>query len=82
MAWSPLSRDSLFEAVADSHVIYSVLLVTVAILCYFSNVRYRTPLVEIPGPFVASLSRVWKVLKILGARQELVMIDLHKKHGE
>ena len=51
-------------------------------LLYCLNVRYNTPLRRIPGPFIGSLTRLWKVWTILTARQEVVMMDLHKKFGE
>ena len=51
------------------------------ILLYALSVRYFTPLRKIPGPFLGSLTRLWKVKSILYSRQELVYIDLHKKYG-
>lgn len=50
-------------------------------LLYCTNVRYNTSLRRIPGPFLASLTRLWKVWTILTTRQEVVMMELHKRHG-
>ena len=67
---------------ASSFVKANWFLVIVGIvLVYCIHVRYNTPLRTIPGPFLASLTRLWKVSTILTTRQELVMMDLHKKHG-
>ncbi|KEF55246.1 uncharacterized protein A1O9_08900 [Exophiala aquamarina CBS 119918] len=51
------------------------------IVLYLIHVRYNTPLRRVPGPFLASLTRLWKVKTIFTARQELVLLDLHRKHG-
>lgn len=58
-----------------------VLTVQISLVLYFIHVRYNTSLRTVPGPFLASLTRLWKVKTILGARQELVLLDLHRKHG-
>ena len=53
----------------------------VAFILYLLNVRYNTPLRQIPGPYLASFTRLWKVSTILTTRQEVVMMQLHKRHG-
>jgi hypothetical protein len=60
---------------------YPFLTIVAIFLLYCINVRYNTPLRCIPGPFLASLTRLWKVSTILNTRQELVIMELHKKHG-
>ncbi len=49
---------------------------------YIAYVRYSTPLRKIPGPFFGSLTRLWKVTTILTERQEVKMMDLHRKYGK
>ena len=43
--------------------------------------RYFHPLCSIPGPFLASISRAWIVLKTMTGDMEHTQRALHKKHG-
>ncbi|KUJ24373.1 cytochrome P450 [Mollisia scopiformis] len=43
--------------------------------------REATPLRKIPGPFLASITRLWIVQKQRSFQRPLVDIDLHKKYG-
>lgn len=43
--------------------------------------RYWSDLSDIPGPFWASITRLWHVWVILEGRQNLRLKDLHEKHG-
>lgn len=60
----------------------STVLIPVLILCYLSYVRCATPLRRVPGPFLASFSRLWKLQKTLRGDFERTNIDLHRKYGE
>ena len=60
---------------------YWVLIVLASVVIYGFLTRYGTPLRKVPGPFWGSITRLWRVSMILRQRQELVMIDLHKKYG-
>lgn len=44
--------------------------------------RYFSPLSDLPGPFFASLSRLWYVKHILTGDHDIQLVDLHEKHGE
>ncbi len=59
-----------------------VSLLPVAILCYLIYVRYATPLRSVPGPFLASFTRLWKLQKTLRGDFERTNIDLHNRYGE
>ncbi|KAK0747383.1 hypothetical protein B0T21DRAFT_417848, partial [Apiosordaria backusii] len=39
------------------------------------------PISDIPGPFTASFTRIWHILRILNGDQKLELIRLHDKHG-
>lgn len=52
------------------------------LIVHILHVRYNTPLRRVPGPFLASLTRLWKVWTIFTTRQELNLYDLHQKYGE
>ncbi|KAI0110530.1 cytochrome P450 [Hypoxylon sp. NC0597] len=43
--------------------------------------RYASPLREYPGPFLASCSRLWKVISTASERTHLDHIELHRKYG-
>ncbi|KAK4224636.1 cytochrome P450 [Podospora fimiseda] len=43
--------------------------------------RYASPLRHYPGPFLASFSRLWKVLSVASGNTHLQHIALHKKYG-
>ncbi|EXJ59424.1 uncharacterized protein A1O5_12305 [Cladophialophora psammophila CBS 110553] len=66
-------------AILSANILLSAFLV---FLCYLLHVRYNTALRAVPGPLLASFTRLWKVKTILTARQELVLLELHRKHGK
>lgn len=43
--------------------------------------RYSSPLRSFPGPFLASITRIWKVLSVARGRTHLHHIALHQKYG-
>ncbi|KLU89170.1 hypothetical protein MAPG_08144 [Magnaporthiopsis poae ATCC 64411] len=43
--------------------------------------RYATPLRRLPGPFLASFSRLWKFRSTYSMRTHLDHIELHQKYG-
>jgi len=43
--------------------------------------RYFSPLYKYPGPFLASISRAWKVISTARGHTEHDFIDLHRKYG-
>ncbi|ETS83421.1 hypothetical protein PFICI_05297 [Pestalotiopsis fici W106-1] len=47
-------------------------------------VLYRiffSPIRHIPGPFLAKFTRLWHIHAILAGKQNLRLLELHKKHG-
>lgn len=43
--------------------------------------RYWTSISDIPGPFLASLTRLWHIASIARGKQNLDSIELHNKLG-
>ena len=43
--------------------------------------RYVTPIRDVPGPFFASFSDLWKLWQIPTGHLELATLALHKEHG-
>lgn len=56
-------------------------LLLVVLLTILFRRRYLSPLRDIPGPFVASFTRLWHMRRILKGDQNLELIRLHEKHG-
>lgn len=44
--------------------------------------RYLSPISDIPGPFLASFSRLWLIKSILRGRSARELSELHEKHGQ
>lgn len=43
--------------------------------------KYWTPIRDIPGPFLASFSKLWQVYHLWKGHIEEELIQLHKEHG-
>ena len=80
--------DSLGRSVVEnvalgslaSGAMKSIVLAFLALM-YMLYVRYATPLRKIPGPFLASITKLWVVQQTRGLNRHLVDIDLRKKYG-
>ncbi|PMD38159.1 cytochrome P450 [Hyaloscypha variabilis F] len=57
------------------------ILVAVLALLYVLYTRYATPLCKIPGPFLASITKLWVVQQTRSFNRHNVDIELHKKYG-
>jgi hypothetical protein len=44
--------------------------------------RYASPISDIPGPFLASFSRLWLIQALRRGRAPRELADLHEKYGE
>lgn len=88
---------TLNEATASSSLILSVvwqagrvlfgnwlLVLATLIAFYILNLlrrRYASPLRHIPGPFLASMTRAWKVKELWAGHMETTQRELHRKYG-
>ena len=67
---------------------YSELLLAVTalpafgLICYAFYLRYQPCVRDIPGPFLASFTDLWRTLKVHGGRFELSNQALHAKYGD
>jgi glucan phosphoethanolaminetransferase (alkaline phosphatase superfamily) len=64
--------------VISSHLILVLLALFVARFFYK---RYATSLRKVPGPFVASFTRLWKLWQLYKGDTHLTNIELHRKYG-
>lgn len=55
--------------------------VTFGLLLYLVWQIYGTPIRRIPGPFLASMTRLWHVWYILRGDQNAELVRLHDAHG-
>lgn len=44
--------------------------------------RYLSPISDIPGPFLASFSRLWLIKCLLRGKGAIELASLHEKYGE
>lgn len=44
--------------------------------------RYLSPISDIPGPFLASFSRLWLIQSLLRGKSATELSELHEKHGK
>lgn len=50
-------------------------------ILYFIYTREAAPLRKIPGPFLASITKLWVVNKQRGFKRPLVDMELHRTYG-
>ncbi|KAJ2989667.1 hypothetical protein NUW58_g3357 [Xylaria curta] len=60
---------------------YWAILLPVFFVSRLAYRRYASPLRSIPGPFLASCSRAWKIKSTMSENTHWEHIDLHKKYG-
>ncbi|KAG6366701.1 hypothetical protein INS49_000880 [Diaporthe citri] len=58
----------------------AVLIATVIVLTVIRR-RFFSPISSIPGPFLASITRLWHLRQIASGKQNLKLIEQHDKHG-
>ncbi|KAJ2986631.1 hypothetical protein NUW58_g4933 [Xylaria curta] len=68
----------LYDLFSWQGLIFEFLIFTFTVLV---SRRYFSPLRDIPGPFLASFTRLWHVATIAGGKQSIKMLELHRKHG-
>ncbi len=73
-------RSPLLPQLDLSHNVLPILTITLSFLCIISNYSI-TPLKQIPGPFLASISSLWLVKITRQRRRHLHDIALHRKYG-
>lgn len=58
----------------------SVLIATIIVLTVIHR-RFFSPISSIPGPFLASITRLWHLRQVASGKQNLKLIEQHEKHG-
>ena len=57
-----------------------LLIVALLTLCVYR--RYLSPISDVPGPALASVTRLWHIRNIIKGDQNLELIRLHDQHGK
>lgn len=65
---------------ANSLAVVATVTFTVC-LGYVVYMRFFHPLAKYPGPFIASLTNLWKAYTMFQGQMEYVIKDLHDRHG-
>jgi cytochrome P450 len=60
---------------------YWYLVIPTLLIVRFLVQRYNSPLRVYPGPFLASGTRLWKLLSVASGKTERSRINLHRKYG-
>ncbi|KXX79735.1 Pisatin demethylase [Madurella mycetomatis] len=58
-----------------------LLVLTISLVVRALYKRYASPLRKYPGPFLASVTRLWKVRSVASGRTHLEHIALHRRYG-
>jgi len=61
---------------------YWALGAVVAIVAWLIRNRYYNGLHEYPGPFLASLTDLWRLFEVWGRKSEVTHRQLHAKYGD
>ncbi len=74
-----IAKSRLYQ---DFHDVCYYLLPLVIVIFYVVYFRFLSPLAKIPGPFSASLSRLWILRHSWKGDMHRIMVGLHKQHGK
>ncbi|KAK3331258.1 benzoate 4-monooxygenase cytochrome P450 [Apodospora peruviana] len=74
-----MGLTSLIGLVSSPPELFGLLAIAIFTLCIYR--RHFSPIADIPGPFLASFTRLWHILRILNGDQNLELIRQHDKHG-
>lgn len=88
-AFEHLPNNSSGQDTTQESAIWSRQFIAVQILVLFLTLvfvtiirrRYFSPLSHIPGPFLASFSRLWHMRYIIRGDQQMVLARAHEKYG-
>lgn len=58
-----------------------VVVALVGLLALVAQRRYLTSIADVPGPFLASISRVWHLWRIIKGDIDQQCIALHERYG-
>jgi hypothetical protein len=78
---SELTSGRVFGLTMGNTLAFIGGVIGVALAVYLVYMRYFHPLAKYPGPFLASLTNIWKAYTMFEGRMGYVITDLHDKYG-
>ena len=69
--------EVLYDIVRD----YYIAIVAVLTVAYIASIRYERNLRDIPGPFIASFTNLWRFWDAIEAQVQFTHIKLHEKYN-
>jgi len=60
---------------------YVILLLLLAVFVRLLHNKYGNGINSVPGPLLASVTNIWRLVLVTGRRPELTHIELHRKYG-
>lgn len=64
------------------HLLAATALPLLSLVCYALYLRYQPHVRHIPGPWLASITDAWRMIKVHGGRFEQTNRALHQKYGD
>jgi hypothetical protein len=59
-----------------------IIVLALLVILLFLYPRHLHPLAKFPGPFLASLTNLWKIYHIWKGDLEKVLLECHQTHGK
>ena len=81
LAHSPQSKAVLMDLLGSRNPGLLVLIVVVVLFVRSIKRRYFSTLSSIPGPFIASFTRTWRIKEVYSGHVEETELRLHQVHG-
>lgn len=72
----------MLEAILSHVAQYWHVILPVALVAFLAGNYFNHGLNKYPGPFLASLSNVWRFVDVWNRRPDITHIALHRKHGD
>ncbi|KAL8931153.1 MAG: hypothetical protein Q9208_000257 [Pyrenodesmia sp. 3 TL-2023] len=76
---SPYSHFSIAAQFPSAALVLSTLTLAAALVVFVQ--WFTSPLRKIPGPWIASLTNIWRLRNGLSGREEMIYMELHEKYG-
>jgi hypothetical protein len=84
-SWLSSVMDSLQKTIFTSPLPilwWTCIIPLLLVLASLTRVRYRSDMRIIPGPFLASITNLWRLVAVHRGRFDVSLQALHEKHGD
>lgn len=81
MTVTSLTPPRYYETVSNFGWREALLLVAVALVTNIVYNAYLHPLRKVPGPFLASVTELWRTTKYASGQWHQDIVDLHRRYG-